>query len=148
MLGRVAHRTQLHFRRARGHANHHTQRGREQAMAGMHHPDESAHHLLTGREVGYHTIPQRAHGANIIMCLFIHHLGSLAHGNHLVRMAVQSYYRRLVDNNLVITDNDCVGRSKIHCNFLHKTKKTHYDLLFDDLLFTIYFANQLWMAVS
>jgi hypothetical protein len=50
----------------------------------MYHLDEAAHHLLAGVEVGNHTFAQRAHGADIVVCLFIHHLGLFAHGNHLV----------------------------------------------------------------
>ena len=60
-------------------------------MACMYHLDEAAHHLLTSREVGYHTVAQRADGTYVVVGLFIHHLSLSAHGNHLVGTAVQRY---------------------------------------------------------
>ena len=125
MLGRVAHGTQLHFRRATGHADDHAQRGREEPRPRVNHLDKSAHHLLASREVGYHTVAQRAHGTYVVVCLLIHHLGLRTHGNHLVGMPVESYYRRLVNHNLVITDNNGVGRSQVHGYFLDETEKSH-----------------------
>ena len=86
----------------------------------MHHLDESAHHLLTGREVGNHTVAQGTDGADIVVRFLIHHLGLLANGNHLVGAAVKSYYRGFVHHNLVITDNNGVGRTQVHGNLLDK----------------------------
>ena len=92
MLGRVAYGTQLYFGRTRGYTNHHAQRRREQTVTSVHHLDQSAHHLLAGREVGNHTVSQRTYGTYIVMCLLIHHLGLLAHGYHLVGVAIQRYH--------------------------------------------------------
>ncbi len=91
----------------------------------MNHLDQATHHLLASREVGNDSIAQGANGADIVVCLLIHHLGFLAHGNHLVGAAVQSHNRRLVNNNLIITDDDGVGGAEIHCNLLNKRKKSH-----------------------
>ena len=91
----------------------------------MNHLDQSAHHLLAGREVGYHAVAQRTYGAYVVVCLLIHHLCLLAHGNHLVGAAVQGHHRRLVDHNLVVADDNCIGCAKIHGQLLSETKKTH-----------------------
>ena len=125
MFRRVTNGTQLHLGRTRRHADHHPQRGREQAAAGMHHLDQAAHHLLTGREVGNHTVAQRTDGTDVIMRLLIHHLRLVTNGNHLVGTAIQSHHRRLVDHDLIIADNDRVSRSKVHGYLLNKTKKSH-----------------------
>ena len=130
MLSRVAYSTQLNLGRTRRHTYHHSQRGREQATTGVYHLDQSAHHLLTGREVGDHTVAQRTDSTNVLMCLLIHHLRLVTDGNHLVGTAIQSHDRRLIDHDLVIADDDRVGRSQVHGNLLHKTKKSHSYILF------------------
>src|SRR5574344_1964963 len=94
----------------------------------MHHVDKSAHHLLAGREVGNHTVAQRTDGANILLSLLIHPLGLIAYGNHLVGAAIESHSGRLINNDLIITDNDGVCRSKVHGYFLDKAKKSHISL--------------------
>ena len=103
----------------------------------MYHLDESAHHLLAGREVGNNAVAQRADSADIVVRFLIHHLCLLTHGNHLVGTTVKGYDRRFVNHNLIITDNDGVGRTKVHCYLLDKTKESHFNLLFDNLQFTI-----------
>ena len=65
-------KTQLHLRRTRGYADHRSQGGREKPVSCVNHLDESAHHLLAGREVGYHTVSQRTDGAYVVVRLFIH----------------------------------------------------------------------------
>ena len=148
MLGRVANGTQLNLGRAGGDANHHPQRGREQPRTGVYHLDQAAHHLLAGREVGYHAVAQRTDGTYVVMRLFIHHLCLLADGNHLVGTAVEGYNRRLVNHDLVITDNNRVGRAKVHSNLLDKTKESHSYLQFDNLLFTIWQTSYGWRCRS
>ena len=86
----------------------------------MDHLDQSAHHLLAGGEVGDNAVAQRTDGTDIGMFLLVHHLGIASHGNHLVRAAVQSYHRRLVNDDLVITDDNRVRRSQVHSNLLDK----------------------------
>ena len=130
MFGRVAYGTQLNLRRTRGNADDHAQRGREQSRTGMYHLNQSTHHLLTGREVGNYTIAQWADGTDVVVRLFIHHLCLLANGNHLVGTTVEGNNRRLVNNDLVITDNNRVGRAKVHGNLLDKTEKSHCFLSF------------------
>ena len=91
----------------------------------MNHLNQSAHHLLAGGEVGYHPVAQRTDCTDARILFLIHHLGLIAHGNHLVGATVEGHYRGLIDNNLIITDNDGVGGTQIHCNTLNKTKKSH-----------------------
>ena len=91
----------------------------------MHHLDQTAHHLLTGREVGNHTVTKGTDGTDIIVRLLIHHLRLVTHGDHLVGTTVQRHYRWLIHHDLVIADNDRVGSSQVHCNLLDKTKKSH-----------------------
>ena len=98
-------------------------------MTCVHHLDKAAHHLLTGREVGNHTVAKGTDGADIVMCLFIHHLGHLSYGNHLVRTAVECHHRWFIYHDLVITDYNRVGRAKVHGQFLSKTKKSHSENL-------------------
>ena len=71
------------------------------------------------------------------MRLLIHHLSLLAHGNHLVGAAVEGYYGGLVNHYLVITDDNGVGRSKVHGNLLDETEKSHIYTSF-----VVYFSNQ------
>ena len=86
----------------------------------MYHLDKTTHHLLTGREVGNHAVAQGAHRTDVVVSLLVHHLGLLAHGNHLAVNAVESDYRWFVHHNLIITDNDGVGRSQVHRNLLNE----------------------------
>ena len=86
----------------------------------MHHLDESAHHLLTRCKVGNHAIAQRTNRADVVVCLLIHHLSLLTHGNHLVRAAVKRYDRRLVHHNLIIADDDGVSGTEVHRYFLYE----------------------------
>ena len=125
VFGRVAHGTQFYFRTARRHSDDHTQRRREESSLAVDHLHQSAYHLLTGIEVGNHAVAQRADGAYVLVCLFVHHLGLFAHGNHLVRAAVEGHYRRLVHHNLAVAGDDGVGRAQVHCYFLCKRENTH-----------------------
>ena len=148
MLGRVTHSTKLNLSRTRRHTNDHTQRRREEMTTGMNHSDKSAHHLLTCCEIGNHTILQRTDSTDIIVCLLVHTLGTVTYGNHLVGATVKCHYRRLVNYNLIITDDDCVCRTKVHGYFLYKREKSHFIIF--ELRFTNYFvlSNQALIAVS
>ena len=120
VLCRVADGAKLYFCRARGDANDHAQRVREEMTTRVYHLNQPAHHLLAGREVGNNTVAQRSDGAYIVMRLLIHHLGLLANGNHLAGVTVEGYNRRLVNNYLVIADDNSVGGSQVHCYFLNE----------------------------
>ena len=123
MFCRVAHGTQLHFGRARRHADDHAQRGREEAFARMHHFNEPAHHLFAGVEVGNHAVAQRPYHADVVVRLLIHELGPLAHGFHFVGVAVERHDRRFVHGNLPVAHDDGVGSAKVDGQFLRKGKK-------------------------
>ena len=125
MLGRVADSPQLNLGAARRHADNHPKGWREEAAARMYHLDKSAHHLLAGCKVGYHTVTQRTDGAYVVVRLLIHHLGLLANSNHLVCAAVKGNDRWLINNYFVVADDDGVGRSQVHRNFLDKREKSH-----------------------
>ena len=86
----------------------------------MNHLDESLHHEFASLEVGNHAVAQWARSANVLMSFLIHHLSLTADGNHLVGATIKGNDLRLVNHNLTIADDDCVGRSKVHCNFLGK----------------------------
>ena len=111
MLCRIAHSTKLHFRRARRDANHHAQCRRKEALTFMYHTNEAAHHLLTSIKVCNHAIAQWADNAYLIICLLVHQFGLFAHCNHTIRMFIQRYYRRLIYDNLIAIDDDCIGRT-------------------------------------
>ena len=86
----------------------------------MYHLYQSSHHLFAGREVGYDSVAQRSDSAYVCVLFFIHHLGLLAHGDHLVCSPVESHDRRLVNHNLIIRDDDGIGCTEVHCYFLYK----------------------------
>ena len=86
----------------------------------MNHLNQSTHHLLTSSKVGNHAITQWSDSTDIIMSLLVHHLSLLAHSNHLVGAAVKGYNRRFIHYNLIITDNDGIGCTQVHCDFLNK----------------------------
>ena len=78
------------------------------------------------------------------MCLLIHHLRLTTNSYHLISAAIKGNNRRLINHNLIITDNDGIGRSQVHCNLLDKTKKSHSFYLYT----YYYFSNQALIAVS
>ena len=86
----------------------------------MDHLDESTHHLLASSKVCDNAIAQRTDSTDVVMSLLVHHLRLFAHGNHLVGAAVEGYNRRFVHYNLIITDNDGIGGTQVHCDFLNK----------------------------
>ena len=77
-----------------------------------------AHHLFAGVEVGNHAVSQRTYYAVIVVGFFVRQLCRLAHLDHFVAVSVKSYNGWLVNNNFVIADDDCVGSSEVHCQFL------------------------------
>ena len=91
----------------------------------MNHLNQSTHHLLAGREVGNHAVTERTDGFYVLVCFLIHHFRLVTYSNHLFGTAIQCNNRGFVDHNLIIADNNGVGRTKVHCNLLHKTKKSH-----------------------
>ena len=91
----------------------------------MHHFNQATHHLLTGCEVSNNTIAQRTNGSDAVVRLFIHHFCLSPHGNHLVGATVKGNNGRFINHNLIITDNDCIGCTKVHRYFLNKRKKSH-----------------------
>ena len=86
----------------------------------MSHLDKAAHHLFAGREVGNYTVAKRTDGANVVVRLLIHHLSLVSYSDHLVCATVKSNNRWLVDHDLVIADDDGVGSSQVHRNFLNE----------------------------
>ena len=86
----------------------------------MNHLDKSTHHLLAGSKVGDNAITQRTDCTDVVMSLLVHHLCLLAYGNHLVGAAVEGNNRRFVHYDLIITDNDGIGGTQVHCDFLNK----------------------------
>ena len=120
MLCRVANRAELHLGAARRHTNHHAQRRREDTAARVDHLDKATDHLLASREVGDHAIAERADRADVGMLLLVHHLRLATDGNHLAAPSVQGHNGRLVHRDLIIADNDGVGRSQVHCYLLDK----------------------------
>ena len=117
----------------------------------MNHLNKTTHHLLACREVGNHTITQRANGTNVLVSLLIHHLRLITNCNHLVGTAIQSNNRWLVNHNLIIANDNGIGGTKVHCYFLYETKKSHLLYYLTIYNLTIYFAvftNQPLIAVS
>ena len=96
----------------------------------MNHLYQSAHHLLASSKVGNNAIAQWSYGAYVLVRFLIHQLRTFANGNHFVRSAVERNDRRFVYHNLVIADNDGIGRSKVHRNLLHERKKSHVFFVF------------------
>lgn len=88
----------------------------------MHHLDKSAHHLLASVEVGNHTVAQGAYDADAIVGLLIHQLGTSANGYHFFAMPVESHHRRFVHGNLIVTDNDGIGRTQVDGQLLRERK--------------------------
>ena len=118
MFCAVAHGAQFNLCRTRRNADYHTQRRGEEAAARVYHFDESAHHLFASGEVGYDSIAEWANGSDVVVSLLIHHLCLRADSNHFVCATVECHYRRFINNNLVVADDDGVGSAEVHRNFL------------------------------
>ena len=140
MFGRIAHGTKFNLGRTRRHADNHSERRREQVRARVNHLYQTAHHLLASVEIGNHAVAQRAQRAYILISFFIHHLGLLTNGNHVVGTAVKSHHRWLVYCNLAIRDDDGICSTKVHRNILDKRKKSH--LYFSPDLFVNYLPSK------
>lgn len=91
----------------------------------MYHFDEAAHHLFAGVEVCDDAVAEWADGANLGICLFVHHLCPVADGYHAFSSAVEGNDAGLVDHNLAIADDDGVGRAEVHCYFFIEGKPVH-----------------------
>ncbi len=113
MFRGVAHGADLHFGRSGGDAYHHAHRGAEPAALLARFLDESANHHFGRPEVGYDAFAQRAYGADPFGLASLHHLSFLAHGDHLAGRHFNGYDRRLVDHNLVVVDDDGIGRAEV-----------------------------------
>ena len=138
VLGGVTDGTDLHFRGAAGDAHDQLQvRGEEAAVPGVDLADETADHHLgrvevrdhavhLGRvEVRDHAVTQRTDGADAGVRLLMHELGLLAEGDALVGGIVDGDDGGLVQNDLVVLENDRVGRAKVHCELLVQETECH-----------------------
>ena len=125
MFSRIAHGTQFHLGRTGRNAYHHAQGRGKQAATRMHHLYQSAHQLFASIEISDDPFAQGTHRPDVVMRLFIHQLGFLPHGYHLVRAPVQRHHGRLVHHNLPVTGDNGIGRPQVHCYFLSKRKESH-----------------------
>ena len=125
MLRRVAHGTHFNLRRAGGNTYNHTERGREPVVLGRRLLDKAADHQFGGIEVGDHTFAQRAHRADARVTFAFHQVSLLADSDQLVGPVVQSHYRRFVDYDFVVVDNNRICGAKVDGYFFGKREKSH-----------------------
>ena len=115
----VTHGTDLHLR-ASGRDSHHNlevrcENGRSLVVDLL---DESLDHHLGGVEVRDHAVPERPDCLDSGICVLVHELGLPTDRDAFARVVVYRDNARRVQHNLVIPENDGVGRSKIHCYLL------------------------------
>ena len=89
----------------------------------MYHLDEATEHLLGGIEVGNDAIAQRTNHTNLVVRLFVHLLGHIAHSNHFFRVAVEGHNGGLIDVNLTIANDDGIGGTEVNGQFLCEGEK-------------------------
>ena len=119
VLGGVTDGADFNFRGTGRNTHHQFEVGGENAaMTGVYLFDEAANHHFCGVEVCDNTIPQRTDGLDAGIGFFMHHLGLLAQCDALPRLVVDSYDRGLVQHNLIILENDGVGGTQVHSQFL------------------------------
>ena len=127
MLGGVADGADLHFRGAAGDAHDQLQvRGEKAAVTGVDLADETADHHLGGVEVRDHAVAERTDGADAGIRLLVHQLGLLAEGDALVGCIVDGDNRGLVEHDLVILENDGIGRAEVYSELLVEETECHY----------------------
>ena len=129
MLRAVSNGTQLNLGTTAGNTDYHSHARREQTITRVNHLNQAAHHLLTGIEVGNHTVTQRADGLDFGVRLLVHHFCLIAYGNHTLAAAIQGNNAGLVNHNPAITDNDGVSGTQVHRKFLAKRKPLHKSFL-------------------
>ena len=113
VFGRVAHGAYFDVGRAGGNADHHAQRGGEEAARGLDLLDHAAQHQLRGVEVGDHAVFERTDGLDVRVGLLVHLAGLLADGHEFARVDVQGHDRRFVDDDLAVVNYQRVGRSEV-----------------------------------
>ena len=86
----------------------------------MYHFDEATKHLFGCVEVSDNAIAQRTNHTNLVVRLFVHLLGHIAHGNHFFRVAVEGHNGGLIDDNLTIANDDGIGGTEVNGQFLCK----------------------------
>ena len=131
MLGGVADGPDLHFRgSARDTDDQLEVRGEEAAVTGIDLADEAADHHLGRVEVRDDAVAEGTDGADAGVCLFVHKLGLLAQGDALVVRIVDGDDGGLVQHDLVILENDGVGRAEVYCELLVQETECHFSFRF------------------
>ena len=118
LLSRVLHGAFLHLGDARRDADDHLQAGWKQVVLEIDHLDHLAHHVFGGLEVGDDTVAKRADGLDVFVGLAVHHHGTFADGDDLLRVALHGDDGRLVDYHLVVVYDNRVGRTEVNGDFL------------------------------
>jgi len=111
-VGRVLDRPLFNLRNLRGHADDDARMNQHLAVVRL--LDEVVQHLLSNFEVGNHAVLHWLDGHDVAGRAAQHLLGFLAHGFHFAGVLVDSYNRRLVDNDALDGRKDqCVGGAEI-----------------------------------
>ena len=119
VLRGITDRTDFHFRTAGRDAHHHFQAGGEQALVlAVHLFDETADHHLGRVEVRDHAVFQRTDGLDARVGPLMHQFGLLAQGNAGTGLVIDGHDTRLVQYDLVVLEDDGVGRSKVNGELL------------------------------
>ena len=126
VFGGVADGADLDFGRSGRDAYDDLQVRREEAlMLAVDFADKTADHHFSGLEVCDDAVPQRADSLDAGIGPFVHQLGLLSDCDAFVRMVVNGYDRRLVQGDLVVLEDDGIGRPEVHCQLLRKKVECH-----------------------
>ena len=113
MFGRIAHGADLHVGRTRRNADHHPERGGEQAARGLDLLDHPAQHQFGGIEVGDHAVLERPDRLDVRIGLLVHLARLMADGHEFARMHVERHDRRFVHDDLAVVNYQRVGRPEV-----------------------------------
>ena len=126
MLGGVTDGTDLHFRGTGRDAHDEFQvRGEEAAVLGVDLADETADHHLGRVEVRDHAVAERTDGADAGVRLLVHEFGLLAQRDALVVRIVDGDDGGLVQHDLVILEDDGIGRAEVYSELLVQETECH-----------------------
>src|SRR5882757_5799467 len=103
LLGTVPDGSFLHFGDAGRYTDHHSPAWREKRLFGVDHLDHFPDHQLCRVEICDNTVLERAHGANALMGLFMHHQGTFAYCQHSFRVVtVECYDTRFIHHYFIV----------------------------------------------
>ena len=94
-------------------------------MTGVHLLYEAADHHFRCVEVCDNAVTERAYGFDSGVCLLMHELGFLAKCDAFSGLVVNGDDRRLVQGDLVVLEDDGIGRPEVHCQLLRKKVECH-----------------------